>query len=187
MSARRHATWLVGTTLSACLLGACSGGGGGSDDALDIKPTSDAPSTPAPSEDADGLTPEQRAAADTVVGYFTAISGRGSSPVGPAIQDLTTPQVYDGVVASETKLVDDEGLAYIGTPAITTDEVTIDGDEAVVTGCNNSSGVFLVKKGEKAAGVGSRSLGYSQLTVDLVRDGDAWRVDRPLLEQVASC
>ena len=67
--------------------------------------------------------------------------------------------------AVRTAAVDKAGMHYIGTVTIHPEKVTIDGDKATFEGCQDGSKAYVVKKGEKAAGVGSRSVGTSQLTV----------------------
>lgn len=183
MTAKRHIGRIAAALLTASLLTAC----GGSEDEPLVKPTTDAPTTTAPPVDDDGFTPEQRELADQVTAYFTGVVGRGSSPVDPIIRDLVTPDLLAQVSASEKKSVDDAGLQYLGEAQIDVTEVTITGDTATVEGCNNSSKALLVKKGQKKAGAGSQLLGYSTMTVGLVREDDRWLIDSPRLETVNRC
>jgi hypothetical protein len=183
MTVRRHSMWAVTTLLAATLLAAC----GGSDDDPAIKPVTGTPSATATSADPDGLTPEQREVADAVQAYVSAFFGRGTTPVGTAVGDLITAKLRDGLVPAETKAVDDAGLQYIGTPVLDPEDVTIKGDTATYTGCNDGSQVFTVKKGETTAGVGSRNVGITRITYKLVRQDGRWLVDEPRGEQVQSC
>lgn len=185
MTARRTTAWLATTLLATTLLAAC----GGSDDDPAIKPMTDKPSAAATTTaaDPDGFTPEQREVADAVEAYSKAFFGRGTDPVGPAVEDLVTPKVLDALVPAETKAVEDAGLQYIGTVTVDPASVTIDGDTAVFKGCSDGSQAFVVKKGETAPGVGSRSVGITRMTYGLVRQGDTWLIDEPRAERVTAC
>lgn len=179
MSGRRLISLLVVLIIGAAALSAC----GGSDEP-DDKPTSPATSA---TPDPDGFTPEQREVADAVEAYNDAFFGRGTTPVETAIKDLVTKDLLGKMGPAESKAVDKAGLQYIGTVKLDPENVTIKGDKATYTGCQDGSEAFVVKKGEKSAGPGTRPVGSSELTVRVIREDGRWLVDFPKGEAVDTC
>lgn len=181
MTARRRVGIIVGAICTATILTGC----GGSDSDPLVKPTSDA--TTSAAADPDGFTAEQRAIADRVTTYFTGVAARGTSPVEPVIQDLVTPELLATIVAGEQKNVEGKGLQHLGEATVDVDKVTIEGDTATVEGCYDGSQAYLVKKGEDTPGSGSQVLGYSTMSITMVRSGDNWLISQPLLEPAEGC
>jgi hypothetical protein len=177
VSGKRLISLMVALIIGVSVLSAC----GGSDEP--DKPTA----KPTATQDPDGFTPEQREVADAVEAYNKAFFGRGSLPVEPAIQKFVTKRLLDQVGPAESKAVDKAGLQYIGTVKLIPKDVTIKGDKATFKGCQDGSKAFVVKKGEKSAGVGSRPVGTTQLTIGLVREDGTWLVDDPQGEAAETC
>lgn len=180
MSIGKLAGSVVGLILATALLGACSS---------DEPPTksSASPKATATTRDADGFTPAEREVVDAVEAYNKAFFGRGATPVETAIEPFVTKAVLDGLGPAETKAVDDAGLQRIGTATLVPEQVTIDGDTAILTGCKDASRAFIVKKGETTAGVGSKAGGVSRITFGLVRQDGRWLVGDPRGEPVDAC
>lgn len=173
----RIVTSAVVTVMSAVALGACS--------------SQEATSEPDPEISIDGgpgtFTPEEQEVVDAVEGYFEAFLTRGETGVAAALDGRLTDQLAADLVPAEKKLVDDADLWYIGEPLLDPEGVTIDGDAATFTGCQDAAEVFLVPVGEETAGVGSKSLGYSDLTVELVREDGRWLIDTPRRKDADAC
>lgn len=169
---------LVLLMIGVSVLSAC----GGSDDPVD-QPTA----KPTVSRDANGFTPQQREVADAVKTYSKAFFGRGTSPVEPAIKKYVTKRLLDKLGPAESKAVDKAGLQYIGSVKLIPKQVTINGDKATFEGCQDGSRAFVVKKGEKTAGVGSHAVITSQLKIGMVRSHGMWLVDDPRGTATQAC
>lgn len=179
MTARRHTASLAAALMSVALLAGC----GGSDGDPQIKPTTAAPSATV-AADPDGYTPEQREVADVVTKWNKAAFSVTTDQVGPAIEPYVTPDVLNGVVASESK---QKPGAYLGEVILDVKDVTVSGDTATVTACQDGSQAYRVAKGETEAAVGDPLVGASQLTVTLVKQDGTWLISRPEGKQVRSC
>jgi hypothetical protein len=107
--------------------------------------------------------------------------------VETAIKDLVTKDLLGKMGPAESKAVDKAGLQYIGTVKLFPKDVTIKGDKATFRGCQDGSKAFVVKKGEKSAGSGTRPVGSSELTVRVIREDGRWLVDFPKGEAVDTC
>lgn len=64
----------------------------------------------------------------------------------------------------------------IGGYSLVIDSVSITGDAGEVQACNDSSQLFLVKKGDDQPGVGSQQLTEFATTYGVVRQDDDWVV-----------
>lgn len=173
----RLVTSAIAAVVSVTALAACSSGG--------------AESAPEPDITIDGgpgtFTPEEQQVVDAVEDYYIAFLTRGGAGVESAVEGRVTDDLAAKLIPGEKKAVDDADLAYIGEPQLDPENVTIDGDTAEFTGCQDNSGVFVVPAGETTAGVGSRSLGISDLSIELVREGDQWLIDQPSGERANAC
>ncbi len=174
---RRNVTSAIAAMIAATALAACSGG----DDEAASEPEITIDGGPGT------FTPEEQEVVDAVEEYYVAFLTRGDAGVESAVEGRVTDDLAAQLIPGEKKAIEDADLAYIGEPTLDPEAVTIDGDEATFTGCQDNTGVFVVPAGETTAGVGSRSLGISDLSIELVREGGQWLIDQPSGERADAC
>ncbi|GAA3541502.1 hypothetical protein AFL01nite_25000 [Aeromicrobium flavum] len=155
-------TLLLAVTLAAC--------GGGDDPELP-----EGAASAAPSVDADGYTAEQREAIDRVDAFLAAAYGRGTQSIAETSKGLVTDEYRAELIKSNKAQIEDPGLKWLGPYSFTASEVEVGDDRASVTGCLDLTSMFLVPRGDKAAGPGSTNVGQVlPATYLFERSGDAW-------------
>ena len=167
--------WVAAATLAGLLVLSACGSDGDSGSLADATPSA----TASASKDADGFTAEEREVIDAVERYTAAVFGRGAKSIKTTLKGTVTDQLYADAAAGEKSAVEDKGLQRIGPFGFEPTVVTVDGDEAEVRGCLDTSSSYVVKRGETEAGVGSRPGQRSPLEITLERVEGTWLVALP--------
>ncbi|KHL09051.1 hypothetical protein CLV56_0298 [Mumia flava] len=179
---RARAAGVALTTALVLFLGACGG-----DDEVDIDASSSAESpSAAASTDADGYTPEEREAIDAVDAYRAAVFDRGDQPIEESLEGTVTDELYAAIVPDEQAITEDAGKWRIGEATFEPESVTIDGDEAVVTGCMDTARSFIVDAGDTEVRGAATGGMRTPLKVTLERGDDTWLVATPETQE-GSC
>lgn len=135
------------------------------------------PSSLAPVVDADGYTPEERAAIERVEAVVDAIYGRGTTDIATSIEGLATKEYTDNLVKTTRPQVEDAGLKWLGPYSFEADTVTVEEGLAVVEGCLDAANVHLVPRGDDAIKPGAPGPGQIFPTrYELEKSGDTWLV-----------
>jgi len=157
--------------LALPVLSAC-----GTDDPDEVEATATA-SAP-PTVDADGYTAEQREAVDLVEGFIDAVYGRGTKPIAQTSRGLVTDRYGAQLIKTTKAQVEDEGKKWLGPYSFDASEVDIVGDAGSVSGCLDLTAVYLVPRGDEAAGANSTAIGkVLPATYRVAKVGDTWLVD----------
>ncbi|WP_167007266.1 hypothetical protein [Mumia sp. ZJ430] len=171
----RRPRWFAAVALAAALtLSAC-----GSDDESGLSAEATASETASASEAADGFTAEEREVIEAVERYQTAFYGRGAKSIEATLEGTVTDQFFAEAVAGEKATTEDKGLQRLGPYSFEPSVVTIEGDEAEVRGCLDTTSSFVVKRGETEAGVGSQAGQRAKQEITLERVDGTWLVAFP--------
>lgn len=168
----RHRRNTVGAVAAVTLMLAGGTACGTDDGDSEIQPTG--ATETAPSED--------EAVEESVKGYFDAVYDRGDRSFEEAMGEVVVPSILDTLVSDHKKRTRDDELVWTGSYTLTTDSVTVSGEEAEYRGCLDASEVQLVTRESAESGEITESFGsggVTELTYTLERVDGAWLVAEP--------